>query len=98
MADGQRVEPTGTVLRWRASFNVLADGLIPFLIYWGGTEHPARSAPCGLIPESLRIEHRDPPALAPQLTALGADVEVKPAAAPALVAHLSGPNGRKVLR
>jgi hypothetical protein len=76
----------------------LADGLVPFLICWGGTEHPARSAPHGLILESLQIEHPNPPALAPLLTALAADIEVKPAAAPALVAHLSGPNGSKVLR
>jgi hypothetical protein len=98
VSDGQRTEPTGTVLRWRAASSALADGLVPFLICWGDTEHPARSAPHGLILESLQIEHPDPPALTPWLTTLGADVEVKPAAAPALVAHLSGPNGSKVLR
>ena len=98
VSDGQRVGPAGTVLRWRAALNALADALVPFLICWGGTEHPARSAPPGLILESIQIEHPDPPALAPLLTALGADVEVKPAVAPALVAHLSGPHGSKVLR
>ena len=76
----------------------MVGGLVPFLISWGDTEHPARSAPHGLILESFHVEHADPPSLAPLLTALGADVEVKPAAAPALVAHLSGPNGSKVLR
>jgi hypothetical protein len=98
VSDGQRTEPAGTVLRWRAAFNAQADGLVPFLICWGGTEHPARSAPHGLILESLQIEHPDPPAITPWLTTLGADVEVKPAAAPALVARLSGPNGSEVLR
>ena len=96
--DGQRLGPTGTVIRWRAAVNELADSLVPFLICWGDTEHPARSAPSGLILESLRIEHPDPPSLAPLLVALGADVEVRPAAAPALVARLSGPSGSKILR
>jgi hypothetical protein len=98
VAGAQRAGPTGTVLRWRLTLNAMAGGLVPFLISWGDTEHPARSAPPGLILESFHVEHPDPPSLAPPLTALGADVEVKPAAAPALVAHLSGPNGTKVLR
>jgi hypothetical protein len=98
VAGAQRAGPTGTVLRWRLTLNAMAGGLVPFLISWGDTEHPARSAARGLILESFHVEHPDPPSLAPLLTALGADVEVKPAAAPALVAHLSGPNGTKVLR
>jgi hypothetical protein len=98
VADGQRVGPTGTVLRWRLTLNAMAGGLIPFLISWGDTEHPARSAPHGLTLEAFRLEHTDPPSLAPPLTALGADVEIRPAAAAALVARLSGPNGSKVLR
>jgi Glyoxalase-like domain len=98
VTDGQRVGPTGTVLRWRATGNALTDTLVPFLICWGDTEHPARTAPSGLILESIQIEHPDPPFLAPMLTALGADVAVKAATAPALVARLGGPNGSKVLR
>jgi hypothetical protein len=96
--DGQRVGPTGTVLRWRATPIAPAGGLVPFLICWGDNSSPARSAPQRLVLESFQIEHPDPPSLAPLLTALGADVEVKPATALALVAHLSGPNGSKVLR
>ena len=98
VADGQRVGPTGTVLRWRLTPSAMAGGLIPFLISWGDTEHPARSAPRGLSLETFHIEHPDPPSLAPLLTALDADVEIRPAAAAALVARLSGPNGSKVLR
>lgn len=98
VGDGQRVGPAGTVLRWRAAGSALASDLVPFLISWGDTEHPARSAPHGLILKSLQIEHPDPLSLAPLLIALGADIEVTPSAAPALVAHLSGPSGSKVLR
>jgi hypothetical protein len=98
VADGQRTGPTRTVLRWRLTLNAMPGGLIPFLISWGDTEHPARSAPHGLTLEAFHVEHPDPASLAPPLTALGADVEIRPAAAAALVARLSGPNGSKVLR
>jgi hypothetical protein len=96
--DGHRVGPEGTVLRWRAAGGELADDLVPFLICWADTEHPARSAPHGLILKSIEIEHPDPPSLAPLLMALHANVEVRKGQAPALVAYLSGPNGSKVLR
>ena len=97
-ADGQRTAPDGTVLRWRLTHNAMPGSLIPFLISWGGTEHPARSAPPGLTLEAVSLEHPDPPSLAPVLAALGADVEIRPAAAAALVARISGPNGSRVLR
>jgi len=98
VADGQRTGPAGTVLRWRLTLNAMGGGLIPFLISWGDTEHPARSAPRGLTLEAIYIEHPDPAALALPLTALGADVEIRPAGSAALIAHLSGPNGSIVLR
>jgi len=96
--DGHRVGPAGTVLRWRAAGVTQADNLVPFLICWGDTEHPARSAPRGLILKAIRIQHPDPPSLAPLLMALDTNVEVKQGQAPALVAYLSGPNGSKILR
>jgi Glyoxalase-like domain len=95
---GQRTGPTGTVLRWRLTLNAMAGSLIPFLISWAGTEHPASSAPPGLTLEAFHLEHPDPPSLAPPLTALGADVEIRPAATAALIARLNGPDGRMVLR
>lgn len=98
IGDGQRVGPSGVVLRWRATGSALAGGLFTFLICWGDTEHPASSAPRGLSLMSLQIEHPDPRSLAPVLAALGADIEVTAAAVPALVAQLSGPTGSKVLR
>ena len=97
VADMQRAEPTGTVLRWRLTLNAMTGGVVPFLISWGDTEHPARSAPRGLILESFQLEHPDPASLIPLLSALGADAPVRPATAPALIAHLSGPNGSGVL-
>ena len=96
--DGQRVGPTGTMLRWRLTRNALTAGLVPFLISWGDTPHPARVAPQGLLLESFHIEHPDPASLTAVLTALEADVEVKPAAKAALVVRLNGPNGSTELR
>lgn len=98
VADGQRVEPAGTRLRWRATVSAVADDLVPFLICWGDTEHPARSAPPGLSLQSVRIEHPDPASLTPALLALGAGIDVTSAPEPALVATISGPAGTKILR
>jgi hypothetical protein len=101
VTDGQRVEPAGSMLRWRATDGDRPDDLVPFLIYWGDTEHPARSAPPGLSLQALRIEHPDPASIRPALTALGAGIDVIPvasAAVPALVATLSGPAGTSILR
>jgi hypothetical protein len=97
VASMQRATPKGAVLRWRLTLGAVAGGLVPFLISWGDTEHPARSAPRGLILESFHLRHPDPASLAPLLTALDADAQIRPAAAPALIAHLSGPNGSTVL-
>lgn len=96
--DMQRARPAGTVLRWRLTRNALDGGPVPFLIDWGDSEHPARSAPHGLILQSFEIEHPDPRSLASVLTGLDAHVEVRQATRPALVAHLRGPNGIKELR
>lgn len=98
VANGQRATPTGTILRWRLTHNATPGSLIPFLISWGDTEHPARSAPHGLTLEAFHLEHPDPLFLASVLTALGANVEIRPAGAAAFVARLSGPNGSHVLR
>jgi hypothetical protein len=77
---------------------VTGGGLAGWALGCDDTEHPAASAPRGLTLEAFSIEHPDPGSLAPLLTALGADVEIKPAGTAALVARLSGPNGRTVLR
>lgn len=98
VTEGERLTPTGTVLRWRLPRNALAAGPIPFLISWGETPHPATSAPSGLTLESLRLEHPDPAVLQGPLDALDADVEVHRAPDVALVARLHGPHGSDELR
>jgi hypothetical protein len=44
-----RQTPAGELLRWRLTFPTMTqDGLVPFLIDWGATRHPASGAPRGL--------------------------------------------------
>jgi hypothetical protein len=96
--EGHRVTPTGTLLRWRLTRNALSAGVIPFLISWGETPHPADSAPRGLVLESLHVEHPDPPSVIGPLHALGAHVDVRPAPRAALVARVKGHRGTVELR
>lgn len=96
--DGQRVSATGTMLRWRVSGNAQTAGLVPFLIDWGDTPHPAVGAATGLDLVSVHLEHPEPPTLARALAAMRADVEVRKASARALVARIGGPHGEQELR
>ncbi len=98
MIDGHRLTATGTMLRWRVTSNALPAGVVPFLISWGDTPHPAITAPPGLTLESLHIEHPDPASVMAYLHCLDAQVEVRPAREPALVARVKGPSGRDEIR
>jgi hypothetical protein len=96
--DGHRLTADGTVLRWRSTSNARTAGLIPFLIDWGSTPHPAASSRPGLRLDSLHIEHPSPEVIRRALRALDADVDVRPAESAAVVARLTGPNGSAELR
>ena len=100
-----RARPDGVLLEWRltsgAGGGPGTDGsvaLIPFLIDWGATEHPALSTPTGCTLISLRAEHPDPSAVTPGLEALGVDLEVGVGATAALIATSETPNGTVELR
>jgi hypothetical protein len=93
----QRRTTGGQTLHWRLTVNALNGGPVPFLIDWGDTEHPACSAPQGLTLESFHVTHPTPESLTPFLEALGADVPVKQAAEPGLVARVAGPRGTVTL-
>jgi len=96
--EGHRRTGDGTTLRWRLTGNARTAGVIPFLISWGDTPHPAASAPSGLRLESLGIEHPDPESIARTLRILGATVPVVRADHAALVANIIGPTGAGMLR
>jgi Glyoxalase-like domain len=95
--DMQRIAPTGSVVHWRMTLNAFEGGPVPFLIAWGDTEHPSRSAPQGLTLDSFELAHPEPAQVTPILAAIGADIEVNPASHFALVAQIRGPHGVKTL-
>jgi catechol 2,3-dioxygenase-like lactoylglutathione lyase family enzyme len=94
----ERLTADGVRLQWRLTLNAAGGGPVPFLIDWGDTPHPSRSAPSGLTLLSLRFEHPEPASIATTLTALGADAQVVAAERPAMVATFAGPNGQGELR
>jgi hypothetical protein len=77
---------------------VVAGGVVPFLIDWGTSPHPAASAAPGLSLASLRGEHPDAARVAALLARLGLPLPVDPGPAPALVATLDTPRGPVTLR
>ena len=96
-----RAQPGGGLLEWRLTppgrRGLPTDGragLIPFVIDWGESEHPALSAPAGCRLRELRGEHPEPEAVRALLAALGADLDVTLAAEAALIATIEAPNGR----
>jgi hypothetical protein len=97
---GSRERPDGSLLSWRLTDpeTVLAEGVVPFLIDWGASRHPATDAPGGCTLSSLRAEHPDPARVSAMLEAIGSDMRVEAGLAPALVATIRTPTGDVELR
>lgn len=97
---GQRELSDGRVLSWRFTYpNVrLGDGLVPFLIDWGQSPHPAQRAPGGLRLIDLRAEHPHPATILTSLRHLGVQLRVTAGARPALIATFDTPRGTVELR
>jgi glyoxalase-like protein len=100
IASGSRRRPDGVVLSWRYTDPavVVADGLVPFFIDWGSSPHPALTAAKGATLTQLRAEHPDAPRVQKMLDALGLDLKVSQASAPAIIATIDSPRGRVQLR
>ena len=99
--DMSRAKPDGSLLEWRLSQRPQGpggEGLVPFLIDWGDAAHPARTAAHGCSLVGWRGEHPDPPTIQNWLAALGIELAVTSADAPALVASIETPNGLVELR
>ena len=98
--EGRRTTPDGTLLRWELTDPepLVSDGVVPFLIDWGASRHPAKDAPRGARLVNLRLEHPDAATITNQLRALPFGVEVHPGTAPALIAVITGPRGTVELR
>jgi hypothetical protein len=94
-----RQSPTG-LLQWRLTLRAepASDGMVPFLIDWGGAPNPATTSARGSRILGLRAEHPEPDSVRRALTALGAALDVSRGPLPALIATLSTPQGSIELR
>ncbi|MGI5125830.1 VOC family protein [Pseudonocardia sp. CA-107938] len=91
-----RDRPDGVRLAWRLTAPPAPelDGLVPFLIDWADTPHPAASAAPGARLVDLRATHPDPAAVASWLDALGVRADLTVAAGPrTFTAVLETPTG-----
>lgn len=97
---GSRRRPDGTQLSWQFTdpSAVVANGIVPLLINWGESDHPANSAAKGATLISLRAEHPDVQRVSAMLRHLAIDLPLKAGESPALIAIIEGPRGRVELR
>lgn len=94
-----RRTPAGELLSWHLASVHPAPfgGVVPFLIDWGTTRHPAADLPrVDLV--GFTASHPDPAAVAAALAALGLALSVRSGATPALAAEVAGPDGTYHLR
>ena len=100
MRSGSRKTPDGTTLSWQLTEPQLVQGvgLVPFLIEWNSSRHPAQSAITGPPLVQLRIEHPEPELIRKQLSFLRLEVEIEKGSSPALVAIFEGANDLIELR
>jgi hypothetical protein len=92
---GSRERTDGVELRWRYTdpSKLIADGIVPFLIDWGTTQHPANAVPSGGTLVELRAVHPQPERVAKMLQALDIDMRVDAGARVAIVATIDGVSG-----
>jgi len=97
---GSRKQADGTVLMWKLTDLrcVIADGIVPFFIDWGTTQHPALLASRGATLVSLVAKHPDTDRVRQMLRIVGVDLPVDAGRAPALIAQIDCPNGRVVMQ
>ncbi|GAA2599922.1 VOC family protein [Actinomadura fulvescens] len=89
-----RLRPDGELLSWRLT--PPRTGVLPFLIDWGETPHPAGALP--VVPlRSFEAVHPDPDAVRGELASLGVELTVRRGPGVALIARLDGPVGTVTL-
>ena len=97
---GSRRRPDGSSLSWRMTDprTPREGGIVPCVIDWRDSPHPARSSPPGCTLLGLRAEHPEPGRAQVALAALGLGLPLAAARAPALIATLRTPGGEVELR
>ena len=89
LAPMSRRTPGGDLLRWRLTPD---RGIVPFVIAWGDTPHPARDLPAVRL-RSLVLRHPDPARIRERLDALGVTATVEPGPSAAVEVVLDTPRG-----
>jgi len=92
-----RVKPDGEEIHWSLTM-VAGPGLVPFVIEWGNTTHPATVTPTGCTLVALSGTHPDPDHIRALHSALGIEVDVTAGDTVSFAATLDTPNGRVTLR
>jgi hypothetical protein len=105
-----RTEPDGETLEWKLSLlqKPFGDGLVPFVIDWGKSRHPA-AAPRSPSEDqnhhpaddptshgklsAFSATHPDPAPIRAALHALGVSLDIRPGTIAGLSARLTGPAG-----
>jgi hypothetical protein len=100
VTSGIRERGDGVTLSWRMTDLEAPreSGVFPFLIDWGGTPHPAASAPSGCRLVAFAVEHPDAARLRSVFSAMGLAVDAVEAPAPALAATIRSPRGTVEIR
>jgi len=93
--EGSRSRPDGVTLHWRLTdpMHRNCDGIVPVLIDWGDTPHPASSAPSGCHLQELHLAHPDAEMATAILVAIGIPCQVQEAESPSLRAVIATPAG-----
>jgi len=93
-----RRRPDGLLLEWTLTRapESFGDGLVPFLIDWGQTPHPAASLPGSCEFVRIRGEHPNAAKVRDALLALDEDLSVIPGPEPVLAAIIRSAKGRLV--
>lgn len=96
VSSGRRSNPDGQILTWLYSdpFQPRFGGVVPFLIDWQNTPHPASSLEqrCELI--DLHLEHPDPVSVTAAVANIWEGFIVSSGHAPRIVARIAAPNGQ----
>jgi hypothetical protein len=97
---GSRQRSDGVLLSWRYTDprTLVSEGVIPFFIDWGKTEHPAGTAAKGASLVGLRAEHPNAEHVQKVLGQLGLGLRVQAGPQALLIATISGPRGTVDLR
>lgn len=93
---GSRTTPEGKTLEWQLLIPIMPDagGVIPFLIDWQDTPHPAQTSPSAVSLIGFEAEHPKPESLGGAMAMLAPGVRLTQSERrPGLAAQLSTPRG-----